>query len=157
MMLEARSRGVFSFSSDLIGGDGEELGWYRSGLFGGGSMLVGQFPYRVFRTGFGRWTVEQEGVPGAVAEATRTRVFRTAYEITWDGGSVTVERSGFGFRMELVRDGQVVGSASPRHIFSKSWIGEFPDDMPLVAAAFVLWLVERLRRSSGAAAGGGGG
>lgn len=156
-MLEARSRGVFTSASDVVGPDGEELGWYRTGFLGGGSMVVNQFPYRVSRAGFGGWAVEQEGVPGTVARALRARIFRTAYEVDWDGGQMTVERVGFGFRMHLVRDDEVVGSVSPRHIFSKSWIGEFPDDVPLVVATFVLWLVERLRRSSGAAAGGGGG
>lgn len=155
MNYTAEPQSLFTFAFDLVSG-GLTVGFVQHRLFGRkGVIEVDGVGYEVFRTGPAAFALAQNGVPGAVVSAERPGLLRSRYHLAWDGGGLDLVRSGFGFRMRLVRGGAEVGSVRIANFFNRRLLVDVPDDLPVVVVAFVVWLVVRMRRAAAASAAGG--
>ncbi len=152
----ADPRSLFNFAFDLVRG-GLTVGFVQHRLFGRkGVVEVDGVEYEILRTGPVAFALGQVGVPGAVVSAERPGLLRSRYRISWDSHEVELVRSALGFRMNLLRGGEEVGSMRLANLFSRRVILDVPDDLPVVVVAFLVWLMIRMRRAAASSAAAGG-
>ncbi len=156
MIYVADPQSLFTFAFDLVRG-GLTVGLVQHRLFGRkGVVRVDGIEYEVLRTGPVAFALAQVGVPGMLVSAERPGLLRSRYRVSWDSQEVELVRSALGFRMNLVRAGEEVGTMRLANLFSRRVIIDVPEDLPVRVVAFLVWLMIRMRRaaaSSAAAAG----
>ena len=95
--------------------------------------------------------VYREGVGGAfvlavdgyvLMRAEKTGVFSSAFDITYDEQAFHLKkRSVFSRAYDLFQADNVVGTITPRGVFTRRMDADLPEDLPLAVRVFILWLV----------------
>jgi hypothetical protein len=101
-------------------------------------------------SGFGDFWVREGGEGGPVlCHATKVSAFRRRFDIVIDGTEfVLAPRSLFGFSYDLTSGSAVVGSISRVSLFRRELELDLPDELPVAARVFLLWLVLLMKRRS---------
>lgn len=92
----------------------------------------------------------------AVLCQTRIRGFWNQFaDLTFEGDSYRLKWSGWTSKAVLEKEGREIGVVEPRELFLRGSRAAFPEDLPSLISAFVLWLVayKRNRDSYAAAIG----
>jgi len=114
------------------------LGWLREA----GRLTVSGATYALGREGLMSGAFFLEGDLGRVATARKPNAFTRSFE-------VSIDRRNYVFRASapivrtfvLERGGKVVGTVRPVALLSRRAVADLPEDMPLPARVFLVWLV----------------
>ena len=95
--------------------------------------------------------VYREGVNGAfvlavdgyvLMRAKKTSVFSSSFDVTYEERAYHLKKKGlFSRAFELWEGRTLVGTITPKGIFSRKMDADLPGDLPLVVRVFILWLV----------------
>ena len=152
-MLIAVPNSLFSWDFDIQDENGQSVADVRlSNWLERGAISVPGQECRVFRESlFGAFVLEQNGT--ALAKAEKPSALFREFTITHGARTYTLKAwSPMRRAMVLYENGAVIGKLDPEAFFSRRIRVELPVDMPLLLAAFVIWLTMVLwRRESGGA------
>ena len=160
-MLIAIPKGWFSKDYRVLDGARQvaeiDMAWWREE----GRLTVGGVSYQVYREKLmsGAFLLET-GHGSALARAEKPSAFFRRFFIEYGERRLTLEAKSL-FRRELVLlDGQSeIGRVTPAGFFTRRATVDLPDELPLPAQVFILWLALILweRESDGSPAAGGAG
>ena len=74
--------------------------------------------------------------------AVKTSVFSSSFDVTYEERAYHLKKKSiFSRAFELWQDGSVVGTITPRGMFTRKADADLPNDLPLAVRVFMLWLV----------------
>ncbi len=116
-------------------------------------LTVQGVDYRVYREGLMSGDFILASGESVLARAKKPSALRRTFIIEHGGRHYTLRaKSAFQRAFELLDGDRVVGSVSPRGIFTRRAAVDLPEDMPLFVKVFIIWLAVILwKRESDAA------
>ena len=157
-MLKAIPKRWFSWDFTVMEGSQPvadiDVSWWREK----GLLTVHGTDYTVYREGLmsGAFILELDGT--VLARAEKPSTFHRAFLIEHAGKQYTLRAKSAFRRAFLLLDGsREIGALSPEGIFTRRATVEFPEELPLPAKVFIIWLAVILwKRDSDSAAGAAG-
>ena len=129
-----------------------DVSWWREK----GVLTIDSIAHRIFREGImsGAFILELDSEVLARAEKPSALSRRIVIQC---GGSTysLIPRSMFGRSFQLVDHAGVVGTLSPRGLFSRRMTIDLPAGLPLAVRVFIVWLTVILWKRDSDAAGAG--
>ncbi len=130
-----------------------DVSWWREK----GVLTVDGIDYMVYREGLmsGAFILELEGA--VLAHAKKPNAFRRAFIIEYAGKQYTLRaKSAFQSTFLLLDGDREIGTLSPKGVFTRRATVDFPEEIPLPAKVFIIWLAVILwKRESDSSAGTG--
>lgn len=140
-MLRAAPVSWFSWNFHVFEHDKQlahiDMAWIREA----GTLVLEGASYKVNREGFfgGAFILEKDG--HVLARATKPSVWRRMFEIEFGTKRYVLKtKSSFGRSFVLLDGEMTIGAMRPEHAFTRRSAVDFPDDLPLPARIFMIWL-----------------
>lgn len=147
--MRAIPRSIFSWDFDVVE-NGRTLCVIDQGFWGErASFQMEGRTYTLGReSGWGDFWVREGGAEGRIiVRATKTSVFRRRFDVVIDGVEFVLEPySWFGWHYNLVGGGKAVGSIRRASFFRRGLVVDLPEQLPVAARVFLLWLVLMMTR-----------
>ncbi len=141
-MLEARPKGLFSWRFQLCEGQRLVATMDMAWLSEGGSFTWEGTGYALSRESLWSGDFVLTGHGETLARATKPSAFLRRFDVYVGPCTLTLEAvSPLSSAFHLLEDGSVVGAVTPRHVFSRCCIVDFPDELPMPVKVFMFWLV----------------
>jgi len=156
-MLKVIPKSWFSWDFNIMDGSRAvadiDVSWWREK----GMLTVDGIDYMVYREGLmsGTYILDLGGT--VLARAEKPNAFHRAFLIEYAGKQYTLQAKSAFRREFLLLDGdREIGTLSPKGVFTRRATVKFPEELPLPAKVFIIWLAVILwKRESDSGAGSG--
>lgn len=155
-MLQLAPQSWFAWNFDVLENDRPIAEIKASSLRESGTISIDGVSYSAYREGLlsGDFILEQVGQP--IARAQKPSAFLNSFDVQYSDRSYTLKKESLiGRSFVLLEGDRQVGSIHAQGFLKRKADVDLPDDMPMPAKAFVMWLailMWRREANAGAAA-----
>lgn len=153
-VLQARPKRWLSWGFELYEAERLIATMDMTWLSEGGSFVWEGAQYTLSREGLWSGDFVLQGNGQTPARATKPSAFVRRFEVHVGSRALTLEAASlFTRKFQLIENGSVVGSITPKHALSRSCTLTFPDGLSVPVQVFLFWLVALIwRRAENSAA-----